>query len=61
MSNDVLLLDVPAVAIRLSVSERFIKEQIRRGTLRSVKLGSRRLVHIADLEAFAERLRGEVL
>jgi excisionase family DNA binding protein len=55
--NDKLLLDIQSVAERVSLSERMVKELIRTGALRSVKIGARRLVHTADLEEFAAGLR----
>lgn len=46
----------PAGAAELaSVSERRIWEEIAAGRLRSFKLGKRRLVRVADLDAFLER------
>jgi excisionase family DNA binding protein len=58
-SGPPILLSVDECAARLSISARLVKQLIRRSELQSVKLGARRLVHIADLHEFAERLRAE--
>jgi hypothetical protein len=54
-----MLLSVPAVAKRFSISERQVKKLIRSRELMSVKLCSRRLIHIKDCEEYEERLRTE--
>jgi excisionase family DNA binding protein len=54
-----IFLDIQAVAERTSLSERTVKELLRRGDIKSLKVGARRLIHAADLDEFAERLRAE--
>jgi hypothetical protein len=53
------LLSIPAVAKKFSISERLVKRLIATGELKSVKLCSRRLVHIKDCDDYEERLRAE--
>ncbi len=49
-----LLLSTPEVARALSVSERFVKQLIRSGSLPSLKVGRLRRVHADDLRAWVE-------
>lgn len=52
-----LLLPLEDAAGALGVSERMVKRLVADGDLPSVKLERRRLVHVDDLCAYAERLR----
>jgi excisionase family DNA binding protein len=52
-----LLLSYPEAARALGVSERTLRSQVYRGTLPAVKIGSRRLIALADLERFVAALR----
>ena len=56
MPNDqIQLLSVKETAGRLRVSERFVWQAIASGELRTVKLGRRRLVPLANVATFIER------
>lgn len=48
------LMTQPEVAERLRISLRTVEREVAEGRLRSVKLGSRRLVDPRDLEAYLE-------
>jgi excisionase family DNA binding protein len=50
---------IPEVAERLGISRRTVYSMIEAGRLRSVHLGTRRLVLRSDLEAFLAALRSE--
>lgn len=52
-----LLHSVPKVAELLSVTPRYVWLMIDRGELKSVKIGTRRLVPAEDLREFINRLR----
>jgi excisionase family DNA binding protein len=49
-----LLLDDPAVALRLGISERSVRRLRSRGALPSVMVGRRRLMRLSDIENFVE-------
>jgi excisionase family DNA binding protein len=53
-----LLISVTDAAARLGIGLSSVKELIKAGKLPSVKLLSRRLVRVGDLEAFVEALEG---
>jgi len=53
-----VLLDVPAVAERLGVTEKTVRARIGRGQLPHRRLGGRVLVPAADLEKFLAALPG---
>jgi excisionase family DNA binding protein len=59
MTDSALLVDKREVAKRLGVSERMVDSLIFSGSLASCAIGRRRLIAVADLEAFVERLRAE--
>lgn len=52
-----LLLPLEDAAGALGVSERTVKRLVAEGDLPSVKVERRRLVHVDDLTAYADRLR----
>ena len=52
-----LLLPLEDAAGALGVSEKMVKRLVAGGDLPSVKVERRRLVHVDDLTAYAERLR----
>ena len=54
MTTEDLLLTVPEVARRCSVSESLVRESIRRGELRCTRWGRRVLVSLRDLSEFVE-------
>jgi excisionase family DNA binding protein len=56
--SDVLFLSVKQAAQRLGVGETLVKAAVSRGELKSTRWGARRLIHVRDIEEFAERLRG---
>ena len=58
MSNP-LLLTVTEAAQRIRLGRSFTYDLIRRGELRSVKIGGARRVLAADLEEFVQRLRDQ--
>lgn len=59
MCESWLLLRVEDCAERLRLGRSMTYDLIRKGTLRSVKIGGARRVAIADLEEFIVRLRSE--
>ena len=56
-----LLLTVKEAADRLSLSRSFAYDLIRRGELRSLKIGASRRIHVDDLEAYARRLSEDAI
>ena len=52
------LLTVQETAARLSLSEREVHRLIASGRLRSLKIGTRRRVELAEVARFIESLRG---
>jgi excisionase family DNA binding protein len=54
---EVLLLRYDDAAQRIGVSNRTLRELVYRGALPSVRIGSRRLIALADLEVFVEEHR----
>ena len=52
------LLTVQETASRLSLSEREVHRLIANGRLRSLKIGTRRRVELAEVARFIESLRG---
>ena len=54
--QSVLLITVSEAARRLSCSRSLLYEILGGGQIRSVKLGKKRLVQVASLEAFAASL-----
>jgi excisionase family DNA binding protein len=52
-------LSIADAAVYLGVSERTIERAIARGRLRSSTIGSRRLLHRDDLDAFVRATTGE--
>lgn len=50
--TDPLVITIPAAAARLSMSEEWVKREIRAGRLKSVKYGRARRIRVADLTAF---------
>ncbi len=59
MANDKLAYSVDEAAELLGIGRTLAYELIREKRLVSLKLGNRRLIARADLEAFVETLRGE--
>jgi excisionase family DNA binding protein len=57
--SEVLLLTVKEAAHRIGLGRTFTYELIRRGELRSLKIGGARRVAVADIEEFVIRLRDE--
>ena len=57
MNPERLTFTVPEAAALLGIGTTLTKELIRTGELASLKIGSRRLIARADLEAFVERRR----
>jgi excisionase family DNA binding protein len=55
--NAPLLLSVPEAAAVLGISKRYAQLLIAGGALPTIRLGRRRLVHRADLEAFITERR----
>lgn len=55
MTAQKLAVSVQGAAEMASVPERTIWQEIKDGRLRSFKLGKRRLIRVADLDAFLER------
>jgi excisionase family DNA binding protein len=53
-SDDLRLLDVDQVSQRLNLSERSIRSYLSDGTIRSLKVGRRRLIPRSALEEFVE-------
>jgi excisionase family DNA binding protein len=51
-----LLLEMPDVEVRTGLSRSHLYEEMKRGRLRYVKVGRRRLVRKVDLEAYVETL-----
>lgn len=58
-SGSPLLVDLRQASALLSVSSRAVQQLVYDGHLPSVKVGRRRLIASADLEAFVDRLRQE--
>jgi excisionase family DNA binding protein len=56
-NRDVLLVRYDDAAQRIGVSNRTLRELVYRGALPSVRIGSRRLIAVADLELFVEERR----
>jgi len=54
------LLTVPEAAERLRISKWMVYNLIRSRSLRTIKIGDRRLVPVAALRAFLEQLQDEV-
>lgn len=54
-----LLVGYDEAAQRIGVSNRTLRGLVYSGALRSVSIGHRRLIAVADLEAFVEKLREE--
>ncbi|MGP8161031.1 MAG: helix-turn-helix domain-containing protein [Candidatus Dormibacteria bacterium] len=54
-----LLIGYDEAAARIGVSNRTLRSLVYGGALRSVAIGHRRLIAVADLEMFVERLRAE--
>ena len=52
-----ILLPLIDAAAALGISERSVKRRVAAGDLPSVKVERRRLVHVDDLTAYADRLR----
>jgi len=59
MASDKLAYSVDEAAEQLGIGRTLAYELIRDGRLPSLKLGNRRLVARADLEAFVESLRSQ--
>ena len=57
--SEVLLLTVTEAAHRIGLGRTFTYDLIRRGELRSLKIGGSRRVAVADIEEFVGRLRDE--
>jgi excisionase family DNA binding protein len=55
--NDKMLLTIQEAAHRIGLGRTFTYDLIRRGELRSLKIGGARRVAVADIEDFVERLR----
>lgn len=55
--SDKILLTIQETARRIGLGRTFTYDLIRRGELRSVKIGVARRVAVADIEDFVERLR----
>lgn len=58
MSNE-LLIPAEEAARRLGIKRAFLYQILRSGELNRIKLGKRTLVHVRDLEQFADKVRGE--
>jgi len=56
MSDQAILISIPEAARRLSCGRSLLYELMGAGSVHSVKLGKRRLVLAASLEAFAASL-----
>ena len=52
-----LLVSTAEAAVALSLSHRTVRSLVYAGTLRSIKVGARRLVAVEDLESFVRSLR----
>jgi excisionase family DNA binding protein len=57
MSDDRLLLTVPAAARRLSLSRAKVYELIASGAIGSVKIDRARRIPVSECEAYVDRLR----
>ena len=55
--DDKLLLTIQEAAHRIGLGRTFTYDLIRRGELRSLKIGAARRVAVADVEEFVTRLR----
>jgi excisionase family DNA binding protein len=51
------LLSISEAAEALGVSHRTVRSLVYAGTLRSIKVGTRRLIAVEDLEGFVRSLR----
>jgi excisionase family DNA binding protein len=58
--NTASMLDVPATAGRIALSVTKTKRLIAAGELRSVLVGRRRLVPVAEIDAYVRRLQNSV-
>ncbi len=56
MKVEKVLVSVAVAASMLSVGRSLLFEKLRRGELRSVHLGARRLLHVEEIRAYARRL-----
>lgn len=56
MHDQAILISIPEAARRLSCGRSLLYELMGAGSIQSVKLGKRRLVRVASLEAFAASL-----
>ena len=54
-----LAISIPNAANRAGVSRSTIYNQLGNGNLASLKIGKRRLIRVADLDAWLERLAGK--
>ena len=52
-----LLTNIADAAAALGISQRAVERLVADGTLPSVQVGGRRLIHVRDLEGYAESLR----
>jgi excisionase family DNA binding protein len=52
-----LLVSISEAAEALGVSHRTVRSLVYAGTLRSIKVGARRLIAVEDLEGFVRTLR----
>jgi len=59
VTDELLLVDLDTAAEKLSVSRRFLQNEIYHGRLRSVKAGKRRLVSERSLRDYVELLEQE--
>ena len=59
VANDSPWLSIADAAVYLGVSERTIERAIARGRLESSTIGSRRLLHRAELDAYVRAATGE--
>lgn len=53
-----LMVSIPEACRISGIGRSALYERISSGELRSAKVGARRLIHIADLRDFVDRLRG---
>lgn len=53
------LLDVKSAAEYLSISRSFLYQLCEKGKIRSIKINSRRLIDVNDLDEFVDRVKRE--
>jgi excisionase family DNA binding protein len=53
------LLDVKSAAEYLSISRALLYQLYRKGKIRSIKINSRRLIDVYDLDEFVDRIKQE--